>query len=317
MKKVNLFIVGYPKAGTTSLFYYMQQNKEIFTPRQKELHHFAKDKNEEYKQYHKHIPNFFNYTITEYEKHFSKAKKEKYLLDATPTYIFSKESAKEIHKYNSKAKIIIVVREPIAMLYSLYSQLYVSMNEDQKTFEKAINIEKTRKQGKNIPRILRREPSSLYYSEHIKFSEQINKYYKYFPKSQIKLILFDDLIKNMDEEYSKILSFLSLPKQKVTYKNHNPNERVRFWHLRNLLTNPKIAEKVKKLLSERTHTFLEQLIKKITLVRAERKPLNKEFKDKLKKEYKSEIIKLNNYLHKNNLIKKDANLEKLWRYNEI
>ena len=44
--KVNLFIIGQPKTGTTSLYYYLKKHPKIFTPKQKQLYHFAFDFNE-------------------------------------------------------------------------------------------------------------------------------------------------------------------------------------------------------------------------------------------------------------------------------
>ena len=42
-RKPDFFIVGAPKCGTTSLYYYLRQHPEIFLPDYKEPHYFGKD----------------------------------------------------------------------------------------------------------------------------------------------------------------------------------------------------------------------------------------------------------------------------------
>ena len=65
-------------------------------------------------------------------------------------YLFSKQAAAEIAQYNPDAKIIIMLREPVAFLYSIHSQGLYSGNET-KHFETALSLEDSRRQGMNIP----------------------------------------------------------------------------------------------------------------------------------------------------------------------
>ena len=44
-QKPDFFIVGAPKCGTTSLYYYLRQHPQIFMPDYKEPHYFGKDLN--------------------------------------------------------------------------------------------------------------------------------------------------------------------------------------------------------------------------------------------------------------------------------
>ena len=43
MKRPNLFIVGAPKSGTTSIYNYLKNHPEVFMSPIKEPHFFAKD----------------------------------------------------------------------------------------------------------------------------------------------------------------------------------------------------------------------------------------------------------------------------------
>ena len=39
----NFIIVGFPKCGSTSLHYYLNEHPDIYMPAQKELHYFTND----------------------------------------------------------------------------------------------------------------------------------------------------------------------------------------------------------------------------------------------------------------------------------
>ena len=65
MRKPNLFILGAPKCGTTSIAYYLNQHPEIFVSPYKEPHYFNLDSEYRFtfseKQY---LENFKNATVS-------------------------------------------------------------------------------------------------------------------------------------------------------------------------------------------------------------------------------------------------------------
>ena len=72
MKKPKTFVVaGMPRAGTTFMYYFMQQHPEIFAPVRKEVNYFSffYDKGEEW-----------------YHNLFKEMKQEKYGMDISPVY---------------------------------------------------------------------------------------------------------------------------------------------------------------------------------------------------------------------------------------
>ena len=112
--KVNTFIVGAPKAGTTSLHYYLQQHPEVCMSAIKE-------------------PNFFTaanvsdlyYDVDpilnedDYHLIFSDLKK-KVVGEASVSYLYYPLIADKIFEYNPKAKIIILLRNPVQRAFSHY-----------------------------------------------------------------------------------------------------------------------------------------------------------------------------------------------------
>jgi len=194
----NLFIVGAPKCGSTSMWYYLSQHKEVFMVKEKEPQFFNDDLE------------FSNRpTVGEYDQMYSSSSKEKYLGEASPLYLISKTAAINIKKVSPDAKIIIMIRKPSDLLYSIYLQNKVNQIENLNTFEDALGFESARR--KNLKGSINGQPViRLFYTEFVNYKEHIERFYAHFNKDQIHIILFDDLQKNTRAVFEGVLNFLNL-----------------------------------------------------------------------------------------------------------
>lgn len=238
IKKPNLFIVGHPRSGTTSLYNYLKEHPEIYMSPVKEPHYFCKD-------FHSECDNFFNdksifvkfpyRTEKEYLSLFKKAKNELVIGEASATYLYSKVAAKEIYEFNPDAKIMMIFREPIDFLRSLHALFCRNLSENICDFKEALEAEEVRRKGKNIPRYIK-TPSFLYYSEWINYSNQVKRYYKYFSEEQVKVIIFDDMKKDTYKVYKSILDFLGINSGfRPEFKKYNTNSAVYSKKLRKII----------------------------------------------------------------------------------
>ncbi len=109
-RRPGFFIVGAPKCGTSSMMRYLRQHPDIFMPN-KELHFFGSD------IYTKRLMK------KDYLNCFSKARHEKMAGEKSAMYLYSEKTAAEIKRFCPHAKIIIQIRNPVDMLYSLYNNL--------------------------------------------------------------------------------------------------------------------------------------------------------------------------------------------------
>ena len=110
LRKPNFFILGAPKCGTTSLAAWLGEHPNIFVSSEKE-------------------PNFFNTedkrgitnTLEQYEDLFREAGTEHVAVgEATVWYLSSPEAIDRILKYNSDARFIVMVRNPLEMAPALH-----------------------------------------------------------------------------------------------------------------------------------------------------------------------------------------------------
>ena len=135
--------------------------------------------------------------------------------EASATYLFSQEAIKNILQFNPNAKLIVMLRNPVDLLPSLHSQLIVAGQENILDFEAAWRAEGERSEGKQISKFCK-DPNVLAYSQWGKLGEQVERLYSTGPAENIKVILFDDFIRDTGAIYEEVLDFLGVPKDGKT-----------------------------------------------------------------------------------------------------
>ena len=103
--KVDFFIVGAPKSGTTSLYHYLNQHSDINMSIVKEPNYFSA---EELKRQDLYYKAKIISVIDEYNNLFERKKNNQLLGEASVSYLFYSDVAGKIKSYNPDAEIIIL-----------------------------------------------------------------------------------------------------------------------------------------------------------------------------------------------------------------
>ena len=226
-KQPCFFIVGAPKCGTTSLHYYLQQHPKVFMAT-KELHFFGKDFT------YLDAPTPLNY----YLSFFKDAQSSQLIGEASVWYLYSKLAAEEIKQTNPKAKIIMMLRNPVDMIYSLHSEQCYNGNENILSFEEALNAEESRLQGNLIPPNLGCPIEALQYRQVGLFYQQVKRYLDVFGRDQVHCIFLSDLKENVAGSFKEVLKFLQLDENvTIDYSIQNKHKVARSKAFTSLLRN--------------------------------------------------------------------------------
>lgn len=287
MLKPNFFIVGAPKCGTTALCTYLSEHENAYISHPKEPHYFAFD----YENYRsaKSIEDYLALFQGASESHLA-------LGEGSVFYLYSEVAVREILKYNSIAKVIVMIRNPVEMVQSLYSQLKVSADEDAPDFQTAWAMQHERSMGRKIPSRCR-EKSFLQYRKMGLLGEQVSRLMELIPREQIKIILFDDFVSETDVVYSEVLEFLGLPKDTRTlFPKVNPNKKYKSSILGVFTAQPpvwlvNIAMNIKKYLGIEKLNILDSL-RGINTEVASREAISEKLQNELKQAFKEDVQKL-------------------------
>jgi len=289
MKTPNLFIVGAPKCGTTSLYRYLRDHPEIYMCVPKEPHYFGKDLRFRYPRK----------TLEKYLSYFKDAHKESYVGESSTSYLYSNEAAEEIKAFSPNARIIIMLRNPMDMMYSLHSQHLYTGNEDILDFRAALEAEKDRKAGKRIPRTAHSYYACLY-RERAAFAEQVSRFLRVFGRENVHIILFDDLAKNAENVCKAVLSFLDLDtKISVDFSRYNPNRRVKSRLIQRFTRSYWTRRMGNYLVPSRTllrKIFLS--IRRLNRRYESRPPMDAALRLELKQSFTAEIMKLSRLIQR-------------------
>jgi len=226
MKRVNLFIVGAAKSGTSSLWAALGMHSDIITP-----------PDELYKEPSYFTPIANHIGIDKYHQLFAAAGSQRYLLDASTSYLTSPGAAQAIFDYNPDAKIIIVLRHPSARAYSLYCWMVAEGYEWASTFEEALVLEETRVLTPNDKSSMPNYFWNYMYKRSGLYTAQVTRYAKLFGKN-LHIVNFHDLIARPIAEVEGILEFIDLQKVSLGLQRENPSYRV--YH-------PRLSFEVRKL----------------------------------------------------------------------
>lgn len=219
-QKPNFFIVGAPKCGTTSLHEYLQRHPDIFMPFYKEPHYFGSDLiGSRFMQ--------FRNKPEKYLRLFQDVRGETRIGESSPWYLASRTAAQEIKAYNPNAKIIMLLRNPVDMMYSMWAQFRYSGNEQIEDFEEALAAEPARKQGQLIRRAAHCV-TGLFYTEMASYTQQVKRYFDVFGRENVLVIIFDDFKSDTAGEYKRVLNHLDLDDHFQTdFDVVNPSKEVR------------------------------------------------------------------------------------------
>jgi len=233
--KTDFFIVGAPKAGTTSLHDVLIQHPEIFLPELKEPNFFTAD---EIKQQNLYYNEKLVETPEEYQKLFS-ATQKKLKGEASVSYLFYPSTAKRIQNYNPEAKIIIILRHPVQRAISHY-QMDHRLGLINSSLETVFR-NKDKPEFKN------------YFQQYFLlgcYFNQVSRYFEAFPENQIKIYFFESLKSDFNLFITDVLNFLGATHSDFTFSesHSNPAFIFKYAFLQKLYQNPSIRKFFKLLL---------------------------------------------------------------------
>lgn len=197
----NLFIIGAPKCGTTSLANYLATHPNIIISSPKEPGFFLPDL---------HLRQVTDERV--YKSLFKRRNKKNVLWygEATASYLFFAESLEAIKKNIKNFKSICLIRNPAELVVSLHAECLKEGVENVRSFEEAWKLQAARRQGKCLPPGCS-DPRWILYSEWGKLGTQLERARRILSEDSLLILFLDDLRKHPRQVYLHALNFLGLP----------------------------------------------------------------------------------------------------------
>ena len=282
--KPNFFIVGAPKCGTTAMNEYLKSHPDIFMAEKKEMHFFGQD-----------LEMRSRITEQDYLDEFKNATGKRIIGEASVWYLFSKTAAEEIKRFSPGAKILIMLRNPVELLYSLHSQHLYDGNENIGDFATAIKYDKDRARGL-------KDPGSVDfiklpgYIDSVLFANQVKRYLDVFGKENVYVVLYEDLARDTTAVVKNVIKFLELSADiNIDARVINPNKQIRNFKLHRLIKKPpEMLRRIVRLLlpSKELRERIMNRAFKSNVVIEKRKPMDENLRNELRMLLSDDIDRL-------------------------
>jgi len=210
--KPSFFIIGAEKAGTTSLFRYLARHPRVVEPLRKEILYFQAYSDRPIAWYLAHFPRLDSVAA------------DAVTGEASPSYLFDPSVPERVARAFPDAKIIALLRDPIARAISHYHHKINKRVGESRELAACIVGEGMELQPELTTRLtteLHWLPDRVktlasnshppaYYMKRGFYAEQLQNWFKYFDRDQMLILKSEDLFEKPRETYARTLKFLDL-----------------------------------------------------------------------------------------------------------
>jgi len=238
-------------------------------------------------------PWFMN-SMEDYLALFLASRGEKCIGEASTTYLYSERAAEEIHEFFPAARILIMLRHPVDMIYALHSERLYEGQEDIADFAQALSREDARSCGEELPKGLHLPRQCVLYRRIGRYAAQVERYIRIFGRSQVKVFLFDELKRDPRQVFEEACRFLQIsPHVKSRFQVVNANKMIRSRRLMRLLRDqPGYVWKLKTLIPRPLRRSLFGMLTRANTATRPRLAMSQALRDQLTQEYSADIARL-------------------------
>lgn len=201
----NFLILGAARCGTTSLHYYLDQHPDVCMSAIKEPNYFLFDQTasgpvpcigSDRRLLAKSVPE-----RARYERLFTQSAAA--VGDASPLYLYTRETPHLIHVAVPDARLIAIVRDPIDRAWSHFTYVNDDLGDHaMAAFARAADAEI----GKGY------EPyrTGTHFLRLSAYAEQLERYRATFPTERMLVLAYDDLVGHTNETLARVCTFLGI-----------------------------------------------------------------------------------------------------------
>ena len=224
----DFLILGAMKAGTTSLYRYLAQHPDFARGKRKEeVHYFDKHWTKEIAWYERFFPSRWDRVRA------SLSGRRLFTGESSPYYLFHPCVPARVKACLPRARLIVLLREPVARAWSHYHHSF-RKGDETLDFAEALAREPERLQGEE-ERLAR---DDAYFSKpHRHFSylargiyaDQLERWFQSFERDRFLILKSEDLFARPREAVARVTDFLGLARRDPAsyvreFVNHNPGD---------------------------------------------------------------------------------------------
>ena len=209
--KINTFLIGVQKAGTSTFWQWLSQHPDVFAPHSmKDFHFFTR-------------PEWRDKGIQYLHSFYKGYKKENIILHGGVNYYFEPEFIDHVLEYQREGKFLIILRDPVERAWSAF-QYFTKLQQEKRTFAEALDDELNQKvpSGQN---------HMFAYLDHGMYGKYLQRILQKVSSDSILILEFEKLFQSPEEHLRLTFEFLEV----------NPNFEVDTQIIKNASGQPKFV----------------------------------------------------------------------------
>jgi hypothetical protein len=246
----NFIIIGAAKAGTTALYWYLEEHPDVFMSPVKETNYFAYgvDGGGNLLYGDPDVHRFPIKTLAEYEQLFARSDGARAVGEASPIYLESPQAPARIRDQLPGVRLVCSIRQPVDRAYSDY---LMYLRRRGRRFDPEQQL---------TPSAEWAQPDSRW-MQVSRYYDQLSRYFAVFPRDQIHVMLFDDLKANPAGAVQQVYRWLGVDPNFVPDLNtpHAMGGLPASRFLEGLFTTSAISKAVRPLVPRQATNWVKRL----------------------------------------------------------
>lgn len=189
MRLPDFIVIGGMRCGSTSLANFIRDTSGFYVPSGKEMHFFDRR---------------YDYGIDWYASHFPVGP-DVIAGEATPNYLSHAEAPARIKSVLPAARLVAILRDPVARAYSHYWHRVARQDEDL-SFLDALRVENERLNEDD-----RTYPEHIAYLERSRYGAHLARFFDMFPSSQIRVLILEEIGARPQAHLGDLIRWLAPP----------------------------------------------------------------------------------------------------------
>lgn len=275
----NMLVVGAAKCGTTSLAEFLRLHPDIYMSGTKELSFFLPPDGQRID------------SLESYQACFASAGDQSIRGEASVSYLYYEDSPRLIREaLGPDVKLIVMLRRHLDMAYSLWGHNR-RLEREPRGFQDALDHESARVAGADE---LIGWRSNYLYRDRATYVPQIRRYLEHFDSGNIRIMLFEDLIRDPAGELAALCDWLGVSSDvPLQFSRLNPAGTNRVRTLRTWMDGGSGTKRLlKRLIPDRVRLPVRQLVENINRTERTMEKLDSETRSRFEGLFTDDISEL-------------------------